>query len=515
MSRNIDPIVETRHGKLRGRSVDGVHIFKGIRYAVADRFMPPRPPEPWAGVVDALEFGAIAPQTDPAPPPGPPPVILAHLPRPAGSAPPPPPPESEDCLFLNVWAPSSPGRRAVMVWLHGGFFHSGSGNGVDGSELARKRDVVVVSLNHRLNVFGFCHLADIAGADYAHSGNAGMLDIIAALEWVRDHIALFGGDPQRVMVFGTSGGGMKTSFLMGSPRARGLLHRAGIQSGPGLRFMERDAASAVTERLLAELKLDRSEVGTLRTIEPRRLLAAAHSVARQLRPARFIDLPTFGPVIDPQLLPRHPFSPGAAPDVAPIPVLTGWTSHEMTFFMGNDPQGFALDDEGLRSRLAKLFGERAAEAEALYRREFPSASPSELYIQAYSDLSLMLPVTAHAERLADRAGAGTWMYRLDLRSPALGGRLGAVHTLETPLIFDTAATNPLTAGSEAAGQLALLMSTAWTRFAQTGVPSADGLPEWPQYERASRNVMILDTQPRVDSDPGRQRLQWLAPWLGV
>ena len=513
MNRNTDPVVETRYGRLRGRSVDGVHVFKGVRYAVADRFMPPRPPQPWAGIIDAFEFGAIAPQTDPSPPPGLPPVILAHLPRSAGL--PPPPRESEDCLFLNVWAPASPGRRAVMVWLHGGFFHSGSGNGVDGTRLARAHDVVVVSLNHRLNVFGFCHLEDIAGPDYAFSGNAGMLDIIAALEWVREHIELFGGDPDRVMVFGTSGGGMKTSFLMGSPRARGLLHRAGIQSGPGLRFMERDAASAVTERLLAELGLDRKGIDSLRTFEPQRLLAAAHTVARSLPPARFIDLPTFAPVLDPQLLPCQPFSPRAAPDVAPIPVLCGWTAQEMTFFMGNDPQGFALDEEGLRSRFVRLFGERAGTAEALYRSEFPGASPGELYIQAYSDLSLMLPVIAHAERLADRGSGGTWLYRLDLRSPALGGRLGAVHTLETPLIFDTAGANPLTSGSDDALQLAAQMSAAWARFAQTGAPGGDALPDWPCYERTERRVMILDVRSRVESDPGWRRREFLAPMLDV
>jgi para-nitrobenzyl esterase len=381
-----EPVVETRLGKVRGVVADGVIAFKGLRYAVAERFMPPRAPAPWTGVQDAIAFGATAPQTNPNPPPGPPYVITAQFPRPANAPPPAKAVESEDCLFLNVWTASAErgAKRPVMVWLHGGFFYGGSGATGDGSALAKRGDVVVVSLNHRLNAFGYCHLAEY-GSDFAHSGNAGMLDIVAALEWVRDNIEAFGGDPRRVMVFGASGGGMKTSFLMASPRAAGLIHRAGVQSGPGLRFMERDAASHATELLFAELGLKRGDVGGLRSMPVQQLLAGYHAVAEKLPPKRFIDLASFSPVIDPDLLPRHPFSPDAAPLTRTIPMLIGWNAQEMSFFMGNDPAGFELDEAGFRTRMQNFLGERANTAFDLYQRKYPGSSPSRRYIQAFSD----------------------------------------------------------------------------------------------------------------------------------
>jgi para-nitrobenzyl esterase len=510
-----DPVAETRLGKVRGAVQDGVIAFKGIRYAVADRFMPPRPPEPWSGIRDAVAFGAIAPQTNPHPPAGPPPVILAQLPRPQGAPPPPRPVESEDCLFLNVWTSGlADGRkRPVMVWLHGGFFSSGSGASGDGHALARRGDVVVVSLNHRLNTFGYTHLADAGGSDFAHAGNVGMLDIVAALEWVRDNIDRFGGDPKRVMVFGESGGGMKTSFLMASPRARGLVHRAGVQSGPGLAFMERDRAAQATAALMTELGLKANDVAALRALPMAQLLAGYHAVAAKLRPERFIDLSCFAPVLDPQLLPRQPYSPAAVAQAAAIPLLIGWNGQEMSFFMGNDPDGFTLDEAGARARFARFLGAKSDEAYALYARLYPEASPSRRYIQAFSDYSIMLPTLAQADRHA-AAGGRAHVYRFDKASPALGGKLGALHTSEAAYVFDqTDAQAALTGGGADARALARTMSEAWVHFASTAEPAASGLPAWPRHRAGDRAVMLLDDKCRVVHNPERDVQALMAPLL--
>lgn len=515
LAEGSEAIVETSGGRVRGVAEKGALVFRGLRYAVAERFMPPRPPQPAAGITDASRFGASAPQSNANPPPGPPYVITAQLPRPANAPPPVKLPESEDCLFLNVWTPAVSGKLPVMLWLHGGFFYGGSGSTTDGSRIAARGDAVVVSVNHRLNAFGYTHLGDIAGADFAHSGNVGMLDIVAALQWVRENIARFGGDPKRVMVFGTSGGGMKTSFLMASPAARGMFHRAGVQSGPGLRFMERDAATAVTELLLIETGIARANSRDLAKLPMEKLLAGYHAVAAKLPPRRFIDLPCFAPVIDPQLLPQHPFSPKAAPGTRDIPMLIGCNAQEMSFFWGNDPEAFTLDDAGLQSRARQQFGDRADAIVALYRKTNPDAAPPRLWLQMFSDYSLLLPVVAQAERHA-AAGGRTWAYRLDFQSPAMGGKLGALHTLEGPFLFDTIeSARALVGPGEEPVALAARMSRAWAHFAATGEPAADGLPQWPRYDKSARRTMLFDTRCRIESDPSGILVDELRPLLGV
>jgi len=511
-----EPVAETRLGRLRGRLENGVLVFRGIRYAQAERFKAPQAPAPWTGVADALSFGASAPQSNPNPPSGPPYVILAQLPRPASATPPPPPPpESEDCLFLNVWTSGlRDGRkRPVMVSLHGGFFYGGSGSGVDGSRLAARGDVVFVSINHRINAFGYAHLAGLGDAEFAHSGNAGMLDIIAALEWARDNIENFGGDPDRVMVFGTSGGGMKTTFLTASPRAKGLLHRAGVQSGPALRFMEPDAAAAVTDRLLHRLGIPARDWQKLRTLPMKELLAGYHAVAEDLPPRNFTHLSCFAPVLDPVLLPRHPFSPEAAPETHAIPMLIGSTAQEMSFFWGNDPEAFMLDEAGLQTRAEHFLGDEAARILGLYSAAYPQATPARRYLQLFSDYSIQAPTIAQAER---KAGTPAWLYRLDFQSPALGGKLGALHTLETPFILNTVeSARPLVGEGDAPLALARAMSSAWVNFAATGDPndSATGLPDWPSYDRQRRATMLLDTQSRVEDDPSHMAREALAPFV--
>lgn len=515
--QSSDPIATTAYGKLRGQRLDNCLVFRGIRYAVAKRFKAPGAPAPWTGVRDAVAPGFSAPQTNANPPPGPPYVILAQLPRPAGAKPPPPLPESEDCLFLNVWTPAlGDGRkRPVMVWLHGGFFYGGTGSTTDGSGIAGRGDAVVVSVNHRLNAFGYTHFGDLAGGAFAQAGNAGMLDIVAALRWVRDNIEAFGGDPARVMVFGTSGGGMKTSFLMASPPARGLFHRAGVQSGPGLRFMERDAAADVTERLLREVGLNRANAADLATLPADRLLAGYHAVASVMKPTRFIDLPCFAPVLDPQWLPHHPFSPKAAQGTADIPMLIGSNAQEMSFFWGNDPAAFTLDEAGYQQRVRAFAGDAAPDVLAAYAKAYPGATPARRYLQLFSDYSLALPVSAQADRHAS-AGGRTYAYRLDFQSPALDGKLGALHTLEGPLLFDTPeAGRALLGPGDGPVRLARQMSEAWVRFAATGDPNGAGLPLWPSYETGTRPTMLFDQQTRLVRDANALARETLGPLLRV
>jgi para-nitrobenzyl esterase len=506
-------VVETSHGKVSGVLVDGVYVFKGIRYGAStageNRFMPPREPEPWAGIQTALAFGASAPQTNPTPPP---PgarsrIILSQLPRPAdGALPSVRPEESEDCLFLNVWTAGLKDghRRPVMVWLHGGFFSVGSGSSDDSLQLAKRGDVVNVTINHRLSVLGFSHLGGLGGTDFAHSGNAGMLDIIAALRWVQLNIERFGGDPRRVMVFGVSGGGMKTAFLMASPRAAGLLQRAGVQSGPGLRMMQPDRATRVSEMLLHELGVRPNQLGRLQTLPLETVMAARFAVEAQIPAGNFTDLTSFAPVIDPDILPHHPFSPGAAPLSKDIPLLIGSNQTDMVFFMGDDAAAFSLDESALGVRLERFLGERSRSVLLAYRRDYPHYSPTDLYVQIWSDFSIAGPTLVEAERKAALNGAPTYVYRFDWRTPVLGGKLRSLHTLETPFVFNsTAGASALTGGGPEALRLAEKMSDAWVSFAASGNPNSQvsTLPHWPGYEPGTRATMLFDNISRVTNDP--------------
>ncbi|MBK7724811.1 MAG: carboxylesterase/lipase family protein [Dehalococcoidia bacterium] len=354
-----------------------IQTFRGIPDGAptggANRFMAPRKQEPWAGVRDALTYGPIAPQLSRDGAGSANPIDDAR-----GN-------EGEDCLVLNVFTPGTGdgSRRPVMFWCHGGGFISGSGGAAyDGSNLARRGDVVVVSINHRLNALGFLHLGEIGGPEFASSGNAGMLDIVAALEWVRDNIAAFGGDPGNVTVFGESGGGRKTAVLMAMPAAKGLFHRAIIQSGPELRVNEAAYATQLAEAVLSELGVKPGDLEEIQRLPLGRIMAAQSAAAAKMPSSNARG--GFRPVMDGAVLPSHPFTPAAPGLSADVPLMVGFNRTEATLFLANDKEAFELDETGLQKRVSRLLRERSEEVIQEMRALYPDASPSDLYIAIHT-----------------------------------------------------------------------------------------------------------------------------------
>src|SRR5215468_8128716 len=498
---DLAPIVEITTGNLRGASNAGIYSFKGIPYGAStagrNRFMPPEPPQPWAGIRDALAFTGHAWQLPNRPKRRP---VLETLLGAADTT-----QEGEDCLTLNVWTPGlgDGAKRPVMVWLHGGAFGYGSGNRAvtDGANLARRGDVVVVSINHRLNIFGFLHLADIAGSNWAHSGNAGMLDIIAALHWVHDNIAAFGGDPGNVTIFGESGGGGKVSALLAMPAARGLFHRAIIQSGAAIRVSTRERANALAEAVLKELGIGRGECGRLETVPAERLLAAIAPASRAVGRSRWplLDRYDFGPAVDGNDLPQHPAEPGAPPTAADIPLMIGGTREESALFLADDDAVWngTLTEAALRERVAAVAGGQSDALLGTYRAATPQASPGDRLIAALTGSNFTIRSVLLAERYALRTNAPVYMYSLDWRSPAHGGRVKAHHAMDLPFVFDNTDVADTTAGASGARELAARISDTWIAFARHGRPDNPAIPSWPAYTAAKRGTMVFDHDCRV------------------
>jgi para-nitrobenzyl esterase len=493
-------VIETTGGKVSGTLDQGVHVFRGIPYGSPPvgrlRFRPPVPARRWDGVLDAAGYPPSCPQGIGSRAPGPEAEELRSRAAVFGMA---MAQERQDeaCLSLNVWTPGTHagGERPVMFRIHGGGYSSGSGSSPwhVGTNLCLRGDVVVVTMNHRLGVLGFLHLEGLGGEAWSGSGNAGMLDLVLALEWVRDNIAAFGGDPDNVTIFGESGGGMKTSTLLAMPAARGLFHRAIVQSGPQLRVREPAAATELSGRLLAEVGVAPQRLDDLADVPVQELLDAQ---LRLIGPGASLG---FGPVLDGSLLPAHPVDALRTGTAADVPVLVGWTRHEASMFwwLEGAPE---LDDDGLHRRLHRVLGESTDAAIAEHRRLHPEATPTWLYLLIQSTIMFGTGSLELATAKVSGSTTPTYAYLMAWHSPVEGRRLGAAHGMCVPLSMDNAHSAPYS-DVPAGHALAATMSEAWLSFARTGVPGHAGLPEWPAFTGDRPAVMVFDERCEVVVDP--------------
>jgi para-nitrobenzyl esterase len=505
-----DVVVDTTAGKIRGTTVKGIHVFKGIPYGGTTsgngRFLPPTKPKPWSGVRDALKYGDSSPQ-----PPGGMAQLLALIGEPQSET------ESEDCLVLNVWTPAAgdSGKRPVMFWCHGGGFTMGSGSGTfyDGTNLARRGNVVLVTVNHRLGPFGHLYLGDLLGKEYSSSGNAGMLDLVAALKWVHDNIAAFGGNRDNVTIFGESGGGSKVSVLMAMPSAVGLFHRVIVESGPGLRMVTREQAAKQTEKLLKALGLSGKEIDKLQKVPAEKIFSANAKV----NPNALLG---WAPVVDGSVLPQHPFDPVAPSISANVPLIIGTNKDEATLFlllpMGGAgtpsqaaprPDQLASSDVVGRAFLRGFAGDASESILSAYRQAYPSLASGDVLAAVISDGMMRVPSIIQAERKYAQRAAPVFMYLFTWESPLLNGRLKSCHALEIPFVFDNLTTGLFTGSNPERFSLSEKMSESWMSFARKGVPSYEKLPVWSPYTAEGRETMIFGAECHVEKDPasmGRQ-----------
>ncbi len=478
-----DPLVTAKAGRWRGTSEDGVQVFRGIRYGQDTsraRFQAPRPPAPSRETIAATTFGPSCPQSG-----------GREL------------TQAEDCLFLNVWTPGADARakRPVMVYFHGGAYSSGTviEPRVFGHRLAADGDVVVVTVNQRLNALGYLYLARLSSA-FADSGNAGQLDLILALQWVRDNIATFGGDPARVMVFGQSGGGAKIATLMAMPAGRGLFHSAATMSGQQVTASGPLNATRRSQAYLARLG---TTPGDLLTMPVERLVEGLDAEDPILGGGVY-----FGPVLDMKWLTRHPFWPDAHPQGNAIPLILGNTHDETRAFI--DPSGPKLAGIGWDNVAARIAPELRIDVlpewvVAEYRAQFPQMSPADLFYAATTAGRSWRGQVIEAEERA-KAGVPAWVYQLDFASPVEPIR-GAPHGHDVPLVFGTLdAEGSITGTGAAARALSRRMMAAFVALAREGNPGAG----WPRYTLPERQTMIFDAESRVESDPRRWQRELFA-----
>ncbi len=493
------PVVRTANGSVQGLVEDGVMAFKGIRYGAPPvgklRFMPPRPAEPWTGIYDATDFGAPAMQlaggntvavTSDA-------GLQMHR---VFTTPSELKIMNEDCLYLNVWTPAADARkRPVMVWIHGGGFAYGSGAQpiyqCDG--LARFGDVVTVSLNHRLNVFGYLYLGDLMGADYAASGTVGMQDLVLALQWVRDNIAAFGGDPDNVMIMGQSGGGQKVCLLLAMESAKGLFHKASIESGANPTVGRKARANEAAKKLLDALGIAPGDIAALQALPALTLLEAAQEAA--------IGGPgAGGPILDGIAITGDPFLPDA-PDVsADVPILVGWCKDEWTIFTAGEPWFGTMTEADLQQRIAPL-GDTGQKLLAAYRAAYPTYSPTYLWIQIISARVMQgTEIVATAKAAKGRAPAYVWF--MTWETPVEGGALKTPHTMELPFsLYSFEKVRAYVGEGPEPKRMADQIAGAWVAFARTGKPDHPGIPHWPPFTADSRAVMEFNLTSRVVNDP--------------
>ncbi len=494
---DTSPIVDTTSGKVRGATQAGIHSFKGIPYGAntggKNRWLPPQPVQAWAGVRDALDYGPRAPQNErPAKEPH-----LAWI-RDTRAY-------SEDCLVINVYTPAvnDSAKRPVLVYIHGGGFVSGASSapGLDGHNFARRGDVVLVTLNHRLNLFGHLSLAESGDARYADAGNAALLDVIQALQWVRQNIASFGGDPSNVSISGQSGGASKVAVLMAMPEAQGLFHKAIIQSASSLLRMATPEDSARnTHHLLAQLGLDSSKVSALLDVPAADLLQA---MSRAVVAAGRVD--NYRPVVDGRSLKVHPFDPAAPALSGSVPLMIGSCETEMTFPYSQAQHNFSYDQAQVLERVKGFVGVDDAQAKdlmALYRQSRPEASPGDLWVAISTDHQYRRNGIRASELKATQGQAPSWHYLFTWKSPVLNGLLKSPHTICIPFSFGNV---DIAAGLTGSGAdrypLQQHMMDAWYAFMRSGNPNHNSLPQWKPYDTKDHPTMIFDNNCRLVNDP--------------
>ena len=506
-------LATTRHGKVRGYVLRGIHRFLGIPYGAdtsgKNRFRPPQAPKPWTDVFAALWWGNSAPQNMEGRYADRHYAFRDHWNYDD---------VSEDCLRLNVFTPAlgDGKKRPVLVWLHGGGFVNGNGiehDGYDGENFARLGDAVFCSINHRLGPLGYCDLAGVGGEPFAASGNVGMLDCVAALEWVRDNIAAFGGDPGNVTIMGQSGGGAKVCALTAMPAAKGLFHKAVVLSGASLKMGEKAYAEKLGAAVLAEAGLQAAEIGKLQELPWKEYYALATKAQQKLAEGGGGMRRGFGPVVDGVVLPQHPYAPEAAPTAAGVPLLICSTFNEQSpswpdASLENVTLEQVVEKVKLRAGFGAGFGDKAKDVVDAYARAFPGKRPVEIW-------SLVSSNRQNVVALADaksKQPAPVYVAWFGWQPPMFGGRMRAFHCLDISFWFgNTDLMWSHTGGGARPRRLSTRMAASLLQFMKTGDPNGGGLPAWPRYTPAQGETMVLDDTCEARNDPDREARRALPP----
>lgn len=493
MAQPESVVVEIANGSLRGLRDNGALSFKGIPYAAdtggANRFMAPRPLANWSGVRDATRYGERCPQAFVQLP-----NAWSWYPSTEGAL-------GENCCVLNVFTPDldANARRPVMFYIHGGGFSRNAGQGValDGSHLARFGDAVVITVNHRLNVFGYTHLGFL-DPDFADSANVGQLDLIAALNWVKTNVHVFGGDPGNVTLFGQSGGGSKINTLLVMPAARGLFHRAINMSGSSS-FKPRPASSveAVTHQLLRTLGIDKRNLHKIQEVTPDRLLTA-HATSLKV-----LNAEESGPVIDGHNVPHGVLTPEGLAMYRHMPLIFGTTESEARWFM-RDPRHFKLTEQQVKARIKGQFGFDEAKADALmaaFRQDAPDRSAVDVLMAVASEALIRMHILRGADAISASRQTPLYAYNFAWKVPVDGGIWGSPHTADIPFVFGTVdQAKAMTGEGPEPEQISRVMMSAFMAFARTDNPNNPHMPEWKPYDIVSRATMVINTKSVLVND---------------
>ncbi len=504
MSSSKQAIVSTNSGKLAGDFRKDVYVFKGIPYAEAPignlRWLPPQPVKPWSGVRPARKYGAIAPQSVMA-------IQAPGAPSFAGQ------PQSEDCLYLNVWTPGlDDARRPVMFWIHGGAFIMGSGSEdfLEDGVLARRGDIVLVTINYRLGAWGFMNLKEITCGKIPATGNEGLLDQVAALDWVRENIAAFGGDPDNITIFGFSAGGMSVGTLLAMPAARGKFQKAMNRSGAANIVGTLDSAVKISEQFLQTCGVKAKDAQGLRQLTTQQLLDSEQALGAILRETEYRATP-FQPIVDGQVLTELPMLSIKKGSAKNIRMLCGNTLDELKSMNAMDPALRGLDEAGLLKRLNNILpsdmvpGLVKAYREVLPKRGAPAA-PIDIWGSINTDIMFRIPTVRLVELQRDN-GAAVYNYLFAYKSPALGGTMGASHGLDNPLLFGCLDPEFTGSGPDVEN-LAVKIQDSCIAFARTGDPSCKSVGKWPVYGE-KRLTMVFDINTRLESAPyDAERKAW-------